>query len=865
MQNAEWLKIKEIFYQTIDLPKEERKKFLAKQDDSLRLEVLGLLASHEHAENFIVEPAIVEFGLSENKLIGKKISDYKIIKQIGAGGMGTVYLAEKEGLKKKVALKVIKRGMDTEAILRRFVQERQILSRLEHPNIATLFDSGMTDDGLPFFVMEYVEGLPVTKFCEEHQFDLNERLEIFRQICAAVAYSHQNLIVHRDLKPSNILITNDGTPKLLDFGIAKLLNLNGFESTATATQGRMFTPEYASPEQLNGLPITTSTDIYSLGVILYELLSGVRPFQTKSKSYQEVVNLINTQEPLRPSSVVSGEWSVVGKTERNKGITENEDKNPKSSIQNLKSLRGDLDNIILKSIRKESERRYNSVQEFSEDIRRYLVGLPVAATADTTFYHFKKFISRNRFATAIATIVLILSGVSVWQGITANRERAKAEKRFEQVRKLANNVLFEYQDGIKNLAGSTAVREKMVKDSAEYLDNLATENSSNSDLQIELAKAYDRLGDIKSFFSTASVGNALVAREFYQKALQIKEKIQMENAENLDGLEQIAVSYDKLGDVEFGLGNQKTALEYYQKAVGLREQILQKMPDNQSTKFLLMKGYRNIAVRGRNAENTESQMVLCQKALAMSEAFLKESPENIEYLEGYGDVIEGIAAILETSPIRRPEAIEAYQKLIENRRQQSAKFPNNSVLRQKFGMSYSYLGDTFFELNNLPKAIENYRKSLEILEPLGQQDLLNEPLIQDTANIRSSYAYSLAAMGNTSESFDSFNKIIPIFEEKYAKDKTDRTTHFRIAMAKEGLAITYNNFANLPNKTKFDKVNFLKKAIDFYEESLAIYKVYQNQDGAFPSINVDVDQAVTEVSEAVRNCGEKLKEIENKN
>ncbi len=224
MQNADWLKIKEIFNQTIDLPTKERERFLANQEEFVRLEVAQLIASHEKADDFIVEPAVSEFCLNGHHLIGEKIGGYKILEVIGVGGMGTVFLAEKEGLEKKVALKIIKRGMDTDAVLRRFIQERQILSRLEHPNIARLLDGGTTDDGLPFFVMEYVEGLPVTKFCDEHYFDIKERLELFRQICAAVSYSHQNLIVHRDLKPSNILITKDGTPKLLDFGIAKLLN-----------------------------------------------------------------------------------------------------------------------------------------------------------------------------------------------------------------------------------------------------------------------------------------------------------------------------------------------------------------------------------------------------------------------------------------------------------------------------------------------------------------------------------------------------------------------------------------------------------------------------------------------------------------
>ncbi|MGB7202478.1 MAG: protein kinase [Pyrinomonadaceae bacterium] len=880
MDSAQWTKIKETFSAVAELPLDERAAILQSFDPVIRDEVEKLLAANESAGDFIASPIHVENGHSnfaDEAMLGREIDDYVILEKLGEGGMGTVYLAEHRGqeFSQRVALKLIKRGMDTNAVLKRFFIERQILASLEHPNIAHLLDGGSTEDGLPYFVMELVEGENIREFCDEHFYDTNERLQLFQKVCGAISHAHQKLVVHRDIKPSNIVVTDSGEPKLLDFGIAKLLSPDWDATTtaATATNFRLMTPEYASPEQLRGQMTTTATDVYSLGVVLYELLTGARPYKFTSKDPFEISREILTIEPPRPSSVVSGQWSVVsnGKATHDNNRSTAKDQRPKTENQSatfriphsaFRTLKGDLDNIILKAIRKDPKERYKSVEELADDIDRYLSGLPVRATADSLTYRFKKFVARNRVGSAVAALILLLLGAAGWQAIVATRERARADERFNQVRKLANLVLFEYQDGIQKLPGSIAIREKMVADGAEYLDNLAAENSSDLTLQIELAKAYDRLGDVKGNFFTASIGNALAAREFYSKALAIKEKMLNENPNDENYIEQVAVSYDKLGDTEFGLGNQSTAVENYQKAVNLRESILQRASDNRNVRFRLMKGYRNIAVRGRNGENTEESMTLCQKALGMSEEILRESPETVEYLEGHGDVIEGVAAILETSSTRRPEAIEAYKNLIELRRQHSAKYPNNVALHQKFGMAYSYLGDTYFELNDLPHAIENYRKSLEVLDPLGMQDPLNEPLIQDKANIRSSYAYCLAKQGNTTESFESFTSIIRIFEDKYAKDETDKTTHFRIAMAKEGLAITYDNIANLSSKTKAEKIVALEKAIAAFNESHVIYKIYQTRDGAFPSINVDVNAAISEVTQAIEICRARLDRLQ---
>src|SRR6266851_1760571 len=448
--NAEtWQQLKTCFHSALELSPEERTAFLIQAcdgDDELRDRVERLLASHEDAGSFLASPAIIDAGVisavdeteggGHNDRIGQRIGPYEILREIGHGGMGTVFLAVRadDQYRKEVAVKIVNKGMDTDTILRRFVMERQILANLEHPNIARLLDGGTTLDGLPYFVMEHVEGETIIHYCDQHRLHTLERLQLFRQVCSAVQFAHQNLTVHRDLKPSNIIVTADGTPKLLDFGIAKLLGSDLPEATATVS--RWLTPEYASPEQLRGLPMTTTSDVYSLGVVLYELLTGHRPFNFESRSPEEVARLITAGEPIKPSVIIN--------RTNNTRLTDDAAHRPLTpeaishtrdgNVDKLRRrLAGDLDNILLKALRKEPERRYASVQEFSEDLRRHLEGLPVLARPDTLSYRTCKFITRHKAGVAAAAMVLLTlmsaTIITSWQARVARQERAKAERR----------------------------------------------------------------------------------------------------------------------------------------------------------------------------------------------------------------------------------------------------------------------------------------------------------------------------------------------------------------------------------------------------------------------------------------------------
>ncbi len=444
--NAE---IERLFEAALEIPPEQRAQFLSQHcaDAEVRREVELLLEHDRGAEAFVAQAvaggaASVIQSLSFSR--GQRLSPYRILSVVGRGGMGLVYLAERADGKfdQRVAIKVVQAGLGG-SFADRLQQECRILASLEHPNIARLVDAGATDDGLPYFVMEYVAGQPIDRFCDERKLTPRERVQLMLPICEAVQFAHQKLVVHRDLKPDNILVTADGIPKLLDFGIAKVLS--GAPTTVPETVTRVLTPEYGSPEQVRGELIGTATDIYSLGGVLYKLLTGVAPHQIEGKSPVDALRAICEEGIRRPSNL-------------------------------RPELAGDLDHILQMALRKEPLRRYSSADRFGADLRRWLADKPVLASPDTIWYRSGKFIRRHWPGVAAAAIVLL---ALVAAAAVANWQARRAERRFADVRHLANVFLFDFEQSIHNVPGATKARQLLVKTALEYLRSLSGEAASD--------------------------------------------------------------------------------------------------------------------------------------------------------------------------------------------------------------------------------------------------------------------------------------------------------------------------------------------------------------------------------------------------
>jgi serine/threonine protein kinase len=514
-----WAQIRQTFDGALERSEVDRAAYLrvvCARDDDLRREVESLLASHDSAGDFLDKPA-ANLGGSGQTLIssgidiqeyppGHRVGAYELQKCIGRGGMGSVWLATRSDneFKKQVAIKLVKRGMDTQEILRRFRLERQVLAGLTHPNIAALIDGGSTPDGLPYLVMEYVDGIRIDRYCEQHKSTITERLKLFRDVCAAVQYAHGNLVVHRDLKAGNILVTADGTPKLLDFGIAKLIRteFDTLVAAETRPELRPMTLDYASPEQVRGEPITTATDVYSLGVLLYKLLTGKSPYGLAARSDSGLRKAICEQEPLKPSAVVlTDEKAVIPEATQKIDVAQEETRD-KARRRLKKKLAGDLDMIVLMALRKEPLRRYSSVEQFSGDIRRYLEGRPVIARSDTFGYRAARFIRRNAVAVAAATVaVLTLFGTAVFELRSAERA-AQQDLVDEQHLKVLETESLRQQgalmDAYFKLAGSqsgAAVREtyRTALDSARAFERTHPGNQMASEF---IAQAAVKLGDL---------------------------------------------------------------------------------------------------------------------------------------------------------------------------------------------------------------------------------------------------------------------------------------------------------------------------------------------------------------------------------
>jgi serine/threonine-protein kinase len=660
MDPASWQKLKESFYAALDLPPGERSTYLEKlfaNDPQSRAEIEALLQAHEKAGEFIEAPAFEQLqpGSPEPEPLTEKspIGPYRLLRELGRGGMGVVYLAvrDDEVVKKQVALKIIQAGMTKEIIARRFRAERQALATLEHPNIARFLDGGFTEDSRPYYVMEYVEGEPIHRFCDSHRLSIRQRLELFRRVCAAVQYAHQNLIVHRDLKPDNILVTPTGVPKLLDFGIAKMLKPELSPHTLMVTKERwqLMTPAYASPEQVRGDPITTASDVYSLGVLLYELLCGHRPYRFKSRTPREIERVICEQEPERPSTAITRVEETGAEDGATTSVTpEMVSKTREGPPEKLKRrLAGDLDNIVMMAMRKEPQRRYASVEQFSEDIRRHLQGLPVIARKDTLGYRGSKFVKRHKTGVvAVALVILTLVGgivATFWQAKIASDERDKARIEAAKAERI-NSFLQEMLSAADPFKQGKDIKvAEMLNEAAKRAHQELSEMPEiEATVLNTIGQTYYSLGLFKP--AEQVLGQALSIRETIfgpehpdvaEAALNLSKVVQeqgdLERAETLllralklsrtyygEEHELVGRSLTQLAVLSWQEGNYEEAAQHQRRA----NSVLKKIQGNQSLEVI--EGVSNLAVMLKAAGKYEEAEPFYRQAIQLAQNALGE-------------------------------------------------------------------------------------------------------------------------------------------------------------------------------------------------------------------------------------------------
>jgi serine/threonine protein kinase/tetratricopeptide (TPR) repeat protein len=823
---SRWQEVKRLFHGAIDLPGDERDRFLrdACADQLISKQVQSLLRAHESAADFISQPALVEAGLASPieterlaPLTGTQLGPYEIIGELGRGGMGRVFLARLVGadFDRRVAVKIIKRGMDTDAILGRFVTERQILANLQHPNIATFLDGGTTQDGLPFFVMEYVDGEPITKYCEARELSISERLKLFQKVCAAVRHAHQNLIVHRDLKPSNILVTSDGIPKLLDFGIAKLVNPNQVnEGDNTATAFRLMTPEYASPEQIRGLPVTTATDVYSLGVVLYELLSGHRPFHFTSRSPEEIAQIVLATEPVPPSE--SSKMATSPHAESTTASSAGVDTNRVTRVYHLRSLRGDLDNIVLKALRKERERRYASVLELSEDIRRHLAGLPVTARADTWGYRAGKFVERHRASVAMAAVLIVIlltaTAVTSWQAHVAAREHERAELRATQQRKLANSLITEVQASLKDVPHSATAQKLLAQKSLDYLNNLTKDAGDDPAFLGELAEAYRNLGYLQEWTlqdNTAALISYGHAIDLARRRLSLEPKA--------------VLARHVLGDL---LGNRIESLNLMQRAdeaaatyverLEIEERFLTEDPQNPRQLMLvaeISQGFgevlRSIEQDGQANARFRTAIDLATRSVALSKAQTTTPESRVEL----SLMLEKLASMYEQLQ-DLAEAANAYREAVTTAEAVHSEHPEIVQAVRNTTSSHWYLGMVLDRQKDHQGALENYRASLKTILDATAADASIDPPRSGEMKYSIVVGRALCRLGQSQEGVPLIHHGVDLTFRLIESDKGNRQDTYygseQLSWAVDGLAA-----AGLPDEAK----NLSLKMIEWAEDA----------------------------------------------
>ena len=672
MDSTRWQRIKDIYRQALDLEKDDRRAFVTSacaDDADIAAEVMKLLEVPTQGSSDIddiVDSTTDSFSGALSR--GDRVGAYRILDVIGTGGMGRVYLAERADseFEQQVAIKTVNLGFASPSILERFQLERQILADLEHNHIARLLDGGRTEAGVPYLVMEFIDGESIVDYCNDRRLSLERRLELFLMICDAVQYAHRKLIVHRDIKPSNILVTHDGAPKLLDFGVAKLLDASG-DSALTQAEGRILTPEYASPEQILGEPVTTSTDVYGLGILLYQLLSGAKPFDLGSATSPEVRELICHTDPVEPSKAIA-ETETVIKANR---------------------IGGDLDRITMKAIRKEPERRYETVRELASDIRNFQAGLPVSARVPSWTYRTRKFILRNRApVAAVAAATVAVTAMTLFHTIRLTNERDRASLAAREAEEVSAFLASLFESASPYVAqGEQITAVDLLEQGSEQINQLADQHLLQAKLHRVIGDSYLHLGEREKSLTHLETSVAL-----------------LDESENPDPL-LLADSVASLAETQRLLELHEASIAGMRRALSLREAALGS--DHSDVAFTMSRLGGVLGWQGRSAE-----------ALEYLRGALEIKTRNGDQDEEMLDVL-GVTAVNLAQSGRFEEAIAVNQRSIDLSTQLLGELHPSTVIR--IGNSGIFLHQAYRSEEGLRLLDEGISRS-EKINPADHPD-----------------------------------------------------------------------------------------------------------------------------------------------
>ncbi len=727
-----WARITDLLGDALDLPPDARPAFLASlhiTDADIASEVTSLLVEHERPGDFL--PALPGTKPSGD-LRGRTLGAYRLTRLLGSGGMGTVYLAERNdgSFAKQVAVKLLSPAFSHASDW--FQRERELLARLDHSNIARLLDGGTTSEGSPYLVMEYVEGVPIDRYCDDRALALDDRLQLILQACAGLAHAHQRLIIHCDVKPANILVTGDGTVKLLDFGIAKLV-----DPEKTVTLWRPGTPAYSSPEQLRGEALTTASDVYSLGVLAYVILTGQWPYPTRSGAFAEAVQAVLDTEPIVASRVA--------------GL----------ASARAKQLRGDLDNVLAKAVAKDPARRYASVQQFGDDLESFRRGFPVRARADTLSYRLARFVRRHRVATAFgaAAVVAIVAAALV-----SNRQARIAERRFEELRAFAHAVVFDVNDAIAPTPGTVAARKLLVETALRYLDRLSHERSSDTALREELAGAYIRVGRVQGGAFLPNLGDTAGAIASFQKAIAAV------------GPEAATPALARLR-TEAHLSIAQLATDplqgapEFERAIEIGTTQLARDPSDLETLRLLARSYHGVATIGHLTDNVPQHESAVTRAVELRERVVAIVPgswrDHIELAREYAQ--QALALAQKGDPASAVNALGRARALLADAHR---RLPDNQLITRGLAEISSRSVTPLLRLGRIAEAETQAEAAVQLLAPLVASDANNQEYRSDLAGAWLALASVRRAQGRVGDAIALSSRTLEVRRARAARDST---------------------------------------------------------------------------------------------